>query len=67
MSDSNLIKAPRYGLNEDKKVIDLDANTPVEGIAVFGERPAALPAEESPITAMKRWSEFRQSSATKAK
>jgi hypothetical protein len=66
MSDSNLIKAPRYGLNEDKKVIDLDANMPVEGIAVFGERSAALPAEESPITAMKRWSKFRQSTTKQA-
>jgi hypothetical protein len=65
MSDSNLIKAPRYILNMERKVVNLDANTPVEGIAVFGERPAALLAEESPITAMRRWGDFRQSSSKK--
>jgi hypothetical protein len=53
-------------LDRDNKVINLDTNMVVQGIAVFGPRPTASPAEESPITAMQRWSEFRQSPAPKA-
>jgi hypothetical protein len=63
MSESKVIKAPRLILNKDNIVINLDTNKPAHGIAVFGSRSApALPADESPITAMERWSEFRQSS-----
>jgi hypothetical protein len=66
MTESNLVKAPRLILDKDNKVIDLDAGATVQGIAVFDPRPAASPAGESPITAMKRWSAFRQSPAKKA-
>lgn len=66
MSESKPIKAPRLILDRDNKVIDLDTNTPAQGIAVFGPRPGALPAQESPTVAMQRWSEFRQTPAPKA-
>jgi hypothetical protein len=65
MSESKAIEAPKLTLDRDNKAINLDTNMVVQGIAVFGPRPTASPAEESPITAMQRWSEFRQSPAPK--
>jgi hypothetical protein len=65
MVDSHLIKAPRLVVDADKHVINVDANSPAAGIAVLGEVPPSSTAEECPITAMQRWSAFRQSPVKK--
>jgi hypothetical protein len=59
MAESKPIKAPRFTLGKDNKVVVLDDGKPAEGIAVFEAR-SNVPADESPITAMQRWSAFRQ-------
>ncbi len=69
MAETKLVKAPRFVLDKDRRVIDLNSRVPVEGIVVFDPRPVEFPgspAEESPLSAMKRWSEFRQSWAKRA-
>jgi len=72
MPESEAIKAPRLILDKDNNVINLDTGTKAPGIRAFGARPAPFRAEErlgsreSPITAIQRWSRFRQSPAPKA-
>lgn len=61
MPESKLIEAPSFTLDEANKVVNSNTGEPAEGIVVFGPQPTALP-EESPITTMERWSEFRQHS-----
>ncbi len=72
MPQSEPINAPRLILDKDNNVINLDTGAQAKGIRAFGARSAAVPAEEnaapreSPITAIQRWSRFRQSPAPKA-
>ena len=69
------IKAPRFVLGENNRVMNADTNSPATGIAVFGptasamqpdEGPVTVQSDESPFAIMKRWSEFRQSPMPKA-
>jgi hypothetical protein len=56
------VAAPRLSLDKTNNVINLDTNETLSGIVTFGARVTTAAPDESPITAMQRWSAARQSS-----
>jgi hypothetical protein len=54
---------PKLTLNKEREVVNAGSGVAVPGTVVFDARSTSAMTYESPISAMQRWSEFRQSRA----